>query len=551
MKARKTFAVIALILAALGGAVYALRLPILLHALGIMTDIRHPRAPNHEVPWVEGPAQASAPVDQRPPNVVVILADDLGYNDVSLYGHGMPEQPTPNIDALAAAGVRFQRGYSGNAVCSPSRATLLTGRYSSRFGFEYTPTPGNMAKVAPLLREGPRLHDIVMHPEVAGQIGDFDSLGMPTSEVTIAQLLKARGYHTMHIGKWHLGSTPEMRPQNRGFDESLFMESGLYMREDDPGVENSKQDFDPIDKFLWPNMRYATSYNGGPWFEPKGYLTDYYTDEAIHAIHANRNQPFFLYLAHWAVHTPLQASKADFDAEPANLSHRERVYAAMVRALDRSVGRVVKALDDEGLSNNTLVIFTSDNGAPNYIGLPEANQPYRGWKLTYFEGGIHVPYAAKWPGHIPAGSQYAPMVSSLDILPTAAAAAGAPLPTDRPIDGVNLLPFLSQQASGVPHDIIFWRDGSYQVVIAHGWKLQSAERPKKSWLYHLETDPTERENLAEREPAKRAELQALLDAHNREMHTPLWPSFIEMPVAVYKTLDQPESPDDEYVYWKN
>ena len=447
--------------------------------------------------------------------------------------------------------MRFDRGYAGNAVCSPSRATLLTGRYSSRFGFEYTPTPGNMAKVAPLFADPARARGIVLHPENASNIADFNELGMPPSEITIAKLLRTRGYHTVHIGKWHLGGTPELRPGNQGFDESLYMESGLYLPEDDPQVENSKQDFDPIDRFLWPNMRYATSYNAGNWFEPKGYLTDYYTDEAIHAIHANRNQPFFIFLAHWAVHVPLQASKADYDALANIPDHRERVYAAMVRALDRSVGRVVQALKEEGLEDDTLVIFSSDNGAPNYIGLPEVNKPYRGWKLTYFEGGMHVPFVVKWPGHISAGSVYNEAVHSIDVLPTVAASAGAQLPTDRVVDGVNLLPFLSGGNTGAPHDVLFWRDGSYQSVLARGWKLQSAERPKKDWLYHLEVDPTEQVNLADQEPAKLAELKALLTAHDNEMKDPAWPSFIEMPVSIDKTLDQPDSPDDEYVYWQN
>ncbi len=548
---KKTLGIIAVVLVIVAAGLFASRRYLLSHMLGWVTDIKHARAPNRPVPWQAGPESASTPVSDRPPNVVVILADDLGFNDVSLYGAGMPRQPTPNIDALARAGVRFDKGYSGNAVCSPSRATLLTGRYSSRFGFEYTPTPGNMAKVAPMFADPARQHHIVLHPEKTSQIADFNELGMPPSEITIAKLLKARGYHTMHIGKWHLGGTPELRPQNQGFDESLYMESGLYMPEDDPGVVNAKQDFDPIDRFLWPNMRYATSYNGGEWFEPRGYLTDYYTDEAVSAIHANRNQPFFLYLAHWAVHTPLQAAKADFDALKDIPLHRERVYAAMIRALDRSVGRVVQALKDEGLEDNTLVIFTSDNGAPNYIGLPDVNKPFRGWKLTYFEGGMHVPFAAKWPARIPAGTQYAQPIHSVDILPTAIAAAGATMPTDRPIDGVNLLPYLTHEKEGAPHDVLFWRDGSYQSLIASGWKLQTAERPKKDWLYHLDVDQTEQVNLAEKEPAKVAELKALLAAHNAEMKEPMWPSFLEMPVLVDKTLDQPDAPGDEFVYWQN
>jgi uncharacterized sulfatase len=299
-------------------------------------------------------------------------------------------------------------------------------------------------------------------------------------------------------------------------------------------------------------MRYATSYNGGEWFEPKGYLTDYYTDEALNVIHANRNRPFFLFLAHWAVHTPMQALKSDYDALADIPLHRRRVNAAMVRALDRSVGRVLQALKDEGLDSNTLVIFTSDNGAPNYIGLPEVNEPYRGWKLTYFEGGLHVAFAAKWPGHIPAGSIYTQDVAAVDLTPTIAAAAGAELPKDRPIDGVNLLPYLAKQKQGAPHEVLFWRDGSYEVVLAQGWKLQRAQRPQKTWLYHLDKDPTEREELSAKEPAKLAELTALLDAHNREMAPkPLWPSFIEMPVMVDRTLDQPEQEGDEVVYWQN
>lgn len=531
------------------GTLYALRLPILLHATGWLSDFKHPRAPNRPVPWQQGPAAASG--EARPPNVIVILIDDMGINDVSSYGGGMPQVPTPHIDRLGTEGVRFDRGYAANAVCSPSRASLMTGRYATRFGFEFTPTPGNMAKVAPLLTAGDRLRPVVVHKDRAAGIAPFNELGMPPSEVTIAEVLKTRGYHTAHIGKWHLGGTPEFRPNNQGFDETLFMENGLHLPEDSPEVENSKQDFDPIDKFLWPNMRYAASYNGGDWFEPKGYLADYYTDEAVKVIEANRNRPFFLYLAHWGIHTPLQALKSDYDALPATMSHRERVYGAMVVSIDRSVGRILAALKNEGLDDNTLVVFTSDNGAPGYIGLPNVNKPYRGFKLTLFEGGVRVPYLARWPGHLPAGVQYPNPVSSIDLLPTIAAATGAELPKDRVIDGVDLLPHLTGAQAAPPHEALFWRDGSYEMVMAGGWKLQRSQRPAKTWLFHLDEDPTEQRNLAESQPGKVAELKTLLAAHNAEMQAPLWPSFVEMPVMVDKTLDQPEAPGDEYVYWQN
>ena len=554
MKLRKFLLVFVLLLAAIGAAVYANRLLILQYSLGWYADIRWPRDANKPVPWVPGPAAAAQPVNQRPPNVIVILADDLGINDVTTHGGGRAAEgvPTPNIDAIARDGVRFDQGYAGGAVCTISRAALLTGRYPWRFGVEFTPLPGPMARVAGTLYTDPnQLHPVQVDLEAASQMKDFNELGLPPSEVTMAELLKARGYHTMHIGKWHLGSTPEMRPANQGFDESLFMESGLYLPENSPGVVNSKQDFDPIDKFLWPNMRFGVSYNAGHWFEPARYLTDYFTDEAVTAIHQNRNQPFFLYLAHWGVHTPLQASKADYDALPGIPEHRRRVYGAMIRSVDRSVGRVLQALRDEGLDQNTIVIFTSDNGAPGYIGLPEVNKPYRGWKVTHFQGGLRVPYVAKWPGRIPPGSTYAAPVSNIDILPTVVAAAGGKLPGDRAMDGVNLLPYLAAGAPAQPARALFWRDGPYRAVQDEGWKLIVSEQPKKDWLFNLNQDPTEKNNLAATEGRQLARLKGLLERHHAGLPAPLWPSVIRMPVLIDKTLDQKAAPQDEYTYWYN
>lgn len=550
-KALVTTAVVAVGLTALA---YANRLYLLQYSLGWYTDIVHPRAANHPVPWVMGPANADKPVAQRPPNIIVILADDLGFNDVTTYGGGYARQgaPTPNIDSIARDGVRFDQGYAGAAVCTVSRAALMTGRYPWRFGVEFTPTPGAMARVAGGLYADPNSpYPVIIDQQKAGNAKNFNDLGMPASEQTMAELLKARGYHNIHIGKWHLGSTPEMRPNNQGFDESLFMESGLYLPENDANVVNSRQGFDPIDKFLWPNMRFGVSYNGGAWFEPAKYLTDYFTDEAVTAIRRNKNQPFFMYLAHWGVHTPLQASKADYDALPNIPDHTRRVYAAMVKSVDRSVGRVLQTLREEGLDENTVVIFTSDNGAPGYIGIPEVNKPYRGWKLTQFEGGVRVPYVAKWPGRIPAGTRYRQPVSNIDILPTVVAAAGGSLPADRVIDGVNLLPFLGRNAALQPQRPLFWRDGPYRTVQDQGWKLIVAEKPKKDWLFNLNRDPTEKVNLAATQPQKLAQLKAELEAHHAQMPPSLWESFIEMPVAIDKTLDQKQTPEDEYTYWYN
>jgi len=554
MNLRKILMGSAVVLAGVAALSYANRLTIMQYSLGWMTDIRNPRDANKPVPWMAGPATAAQAVNQRPPNIIVILADDLGINDVTTHGGGYAAQgaPTPNIDSIARDGVRFDRGYAGAAVCTVSRAALMTGRYPWRFGVEFTPVPGAMGRVAgKLYGDSDPLHPPVIDEKIAARTKSFNDLGMPASEQTVAELLKARGYHNIHIGKWHLGSTAEMRPNNQGFDESLFMESGLYLPVNDARVVNSKQDFDPIDKFLWPNMRFGVRYNAGKWFEPSKYLTDYFTDEAVTAIKRNKNQPFFLYLAHWGVHTPLQASKADYDALPHIPDHRRRVYAAMVRSVDRSVGRVLQTLREEGLDDNTLVIFTSDNGAPGYIGLPEVNKPYRGWKLTQFEGGVRVPYVAKWPGRIVAGTQYQQPVSNIDLLPTLAAAAGASLPKDRVIDGVNLLPFLGKDARTQPQRALFWRDGPLRTVQEQGWKLIVSERPKKDWLFNLNQDPTEQVNLAAREPQKLAQLKATLQAHHSGMPPPLWSSFLEIPIYIDKTLDQAPSPEDEYTYWSN
>jgi len=340
-----------------------------------------------------------------------------------------------------------------------------------------------------------------------------------------------------------------------------LMASGLYLPEDDPNVVNSKQDFDPIDHFLWAVFRYAASFNSGDAFEPGGYLTDYYTDEAVKVIEANKHRPFFLYLAHWAPHTPLQATRADYDALSHIKNHRRRVYAAMIRALDRSVGRVLNALQENGLDENTLVMFTSDNGGAGYIALPEINQPFRGWKITFFEGGIHVPYLMRWPAKIAAGSRFEKPVHHFDIFATAAAAAGASVPADRPMDGVDLLPFVTHSTvegegdrvakarNADPHDRLFWRSGHYQVVIAEGWKLQRTSRPDKVWLFHLDIDPTEQNNVADQNPDRVQEMMAMLDEHNAAQAEPLWPALLESPIKIDKTIIDPQDEGDEYDYW--
>lgn len=507
--------------------------------------------PTQEVHWQQGPDQVPAAAIESPPNIILILADDLGWRDVSLHGGGIS---TPNIDSIAEQGVHFTQGYAANATCAPSRAALMSGRYATRFGFEFTPTPGAMM---PMMRLLSSISDRQQPPAVVNEQAitvPYEHMGMPNSEITLAELLRDQGYRTLHIGKWHLGRAAGMRPLHQGFDESLLMAGGLYGRLDDAQIIQSRQMFDPIDLFLWRAMSFAASFNDGPAFEPPNYLTDYYTDEAIKAIQANRQRPFFLYLAHWAPHTPLQATKEDFNAIPDIQLHRERVYGGMIRALDRGVGRVLETLRELGLEDNTLVFFTSDNGGAGYIGLPDVNHPYRGWKMSLFEGGVRVPFLAKWPGRIPEGEVYEAPVHHFDLYATAAAAAGAELPQDRKLDGVDLVPFVRGEVNGEPHETLFWRSGAARSVRMDRYKLVVSApqgHAPKEWLFDLDADPSEQRDLALEMPEKLDELRAALQEWSEQQAEPLWDSQFAAAVNVDRDLSQPDQPQDTFAYWSN
>tara|TARA_R110002124_G_scaffold16165_15_gene69490 strand:- start:6529 stop:8190 length:1662 start_codon:yes stop_codon:yes gene_type:complete len=535
-----------------GAVGFQYREALALKVVGYLMDKRLNVGPFQEVVWATGPDSQGRPPADRPPNIILILADDLGWNDLTYAGGGVAggTVPTPNIDSIAAEGVTFTNGYAANGTCAPSRAAIMSGRYGTRFGFEFTPTPPGMmqlAKLAPI--DTDRLRKTITYPDAESV--DYADMGMPSSEITIAELLSDQGYHTAHIGKWHIGTTNGMAPLDQGFDESLLMASGLYLPVDDPDVVNSRQDFDPIDRFLWAAMRFASSWNGGRPFAPDRYLTDYYTEQAVKVIEANKDRPFFLYLAHWAPHTPLQAAREDYEALSHIENHRERVYAAMIRSLDRGVGQVLAALERNGLEDNTLVLFTSDNGGAGYLGLPEINSPFRGWKITSFEGGIHVPYFAKWPAQIAPGTVVNSPVHHFDLYATAAAAGGAPMPTDRVMDGVDLLPYIRGETAGAPHQALFWRSGASQSALVDGWKLNVSDPPGRVWLFNLAEDPTEQNDLSATHPEKVAELKAALAAHNLEQAPPAWPRQISIPVNIDKDLSLPDAPDDQYIYWSN
>ena len=501
--------------------------------------------PNQEIVWQQGPETRS---DDRP-NIIVIVADDLGINDMTDYDDLDPSgtMDTPNIDFIANSGIKFKNAYSGSATCAPSRGMIVTGRYATSTGYEFTPVPDGMARAINLF-----------NPEETRYMAEsvesnplFDNQGLPAEEITFAETLKDAGYYTAHIGKWHLGRGPVFAPLSQGFDESLMMASGLFLPEDDPNVVNAYLPWDPIDKFLWAILDYAASFNESSerdnWFEPKGYLTDYYTDEALKVIEANKNRPFFLYLAHWGVHTPLQALKSDYDKLTHIDNHIERVYAAMIMSLDRSVGRIVESLEANGLSENTWVIFTSDNGGANYIGLRYINSPYRGWKLTLFEGGIKVPLIF-WKDGI-ASQEVAQRAMHIDIMPTIHGLINEEL--THSVDGIDLF----ADEYDLNQRPIFWKTGHNKVVIKDNWKLQVEEYSQKQWLFNLADDPTEQLELSDQYPEKVYELMALINQHSEGaknfIYKPPLLANVDVDRNLKEAVEEGHSEDEESVWVTN
>lgn len=418
----------------------------------------------------------------RRPNILVIVADDLGYSDLGFQGGS--DVPTPAIDSLAAGGVRFTNGYVSGPYCSPTRAGLLTGRYQQRFGHEFNPG-GN--------RNGGK--------------------GLPLDETTIANRFKQAGYVTGLVGKWHLGSAPEFHPQKRGFDEFFGFLGGAHTYFDKENAEVLRG----TEKLSEPN-----------------YLTHAFGREAVSFIERHQQEPFLLYLAFNAVHTPMEAEETEREKFNSIQDDSRKTYAAMLSAMDNAVGKVLKSLKEKQLEENTLIFFISDNGGPTMQGTTinsSINSPLRGSKRTTLEGGIRVPFVIQWKGHLPAGSVYNQPVIQLDIQPTALAAAGVALQPEWKIDGVNLLPFLQGQANGVPHESLFWRLGE-QNAIRHGeWKLVQYDLNVDNYptrgvsakkLYRLTTDLGETQDLAEKYPEKVKELEALWQTWNQQLATPLW-----------------------------
>jgi arylsulfatase A-like enzyme len=410
------------------------------------------------------------------PNVVLFVADDMGYADCGF--NGCTDIATPNLDALAKGGVRFTSGYTSGCVCSPTRAGLISGRYQQRFGFdanaEGKPRPG-------VTDRGPRALDI--------------------AQTTFAQRMKALGYATGIFGKWHVGCDDGYQPHQRGFDATYC----IYPY----GLAGKGPDGET------PPHPYR---NGKVAEDPKNYM-EAFCSEALAFVDAHQKEPFLLYLPFTAVHGPFVAPQPWLDQQDAAMPAVRRKYAADLQQMDDIIGRVMARLRERGLEENTLVFFFSDNGGP---GGAAQNGPLRGTKWTVWEGGVRVPFAASWKGRIPAGRVIDHPVIQLDAAATALAAAGADIKPEWQLDGANLLPVMEGKAAAAPHEALYWRFGIQYAVRQGDWKLVKPHIDMAPRLHNLAADIGEQNDLAAQNPEKVKQLQALWDAWNAKNEQPRW-----------------------------
>lgn len=426
---------------------------------------------------------------KRPPNVVLIFVDDQGYQDLSSYGS--PHIKTPNIDSLARDGMRFTSFYSAYCVCSASRASLMTGCYQ------------------------PRLN-------MPGVLGPNSKVGLHPNEVTIADMLKTKDYATMCIGKWHLGDSPETLPTAQGFDHYY----GLPYSNDMARIKgwgNGPGDLDKIWKLKKWDIYRNKLYRDEEVIESplnQVTVTERYTDEAVKFIRGNKDRPFFLYFPQTMVHVPLFVSDDRYEDDP------KKAYKLAMEHVDWSVGRVLDTLDELGLAEDTLVIYTSDNGpwlSKKHHG--GSALPLRAGKGTTYEGGMRVPGLMRWPGHIPAGTVCDEVVGTVDMLPTIAAVTGTK-PPDHPIDGFDVSEILANPRAASPHrkaGYFYYKNSKVEAVRLGKWKLRVAGR--RDELYDLDADISESNNLADEHPAVVNELKQLIGEYDADLKAnsrPVW-----------------------------
>lgn len=420
----------------------------------------------------------------RLPNIVIIVADDLGYADLGC--QGAKDIKTPHIDGLASKGVRCTSGYTAAPVGGPTRAALLTGRYPQRFGFEFNP---------------PR------DPK-----SDY---GLPPTETTLAASLQSAGYSTCLVGKWHLGNDSKRHPQSRGFHDFFgFLDGAHYYLEGQPPARGALPTNGP-----WLNGM----LRGTQSVVEQEYLTDAFTREAVAFIDKYQKQPFFLVAAYNAPHAPVEAPDKHIDrvVGVTGGDHRRRVYAAMITALDDGVGAIEAKLQSAGILDDSLVFFLSDNGGITGYLSPSSNAPLIGAKTELLEGGIRVPFYLQWPAKLPTGKTFQPMVSVLDIAPTVLAAAEIKPSNTRSLDGVDLTPFLSGRDASAPHESLFWRYGTLWAVREGSHKLLKV-RDDPPQLFDLAADIGEQRDLAAANPDLVTRLQSHYDKWNSELVSPAW-----------------------------
>lgn len=415
------------------------------------------------------------------PNIILLFSDDAGYADFGF--HGSTEMITPHLDKLAQEGIRFTQGYVSGSSCGPSRAGLLTGRYQQRFGFEENNVPGYMSANSAL---------------------DHDEMGVPLSEKMIGKYMKEQGYATAYYGKWHMGGADRFHPCNRGFDEFYGFRGGArsywaYLNEPAEHLNKLEKGF-------------------GHFEEHEGYLTEKLAEEAIDFIERNQDKPFFAIVAYNAVHTPMDAKEEDLAMFPQLKGLRKKV-AAMTLSMDRASGQILDKLEELGLDENTIVVFANDNGGPTDKN-GSVNLPLSGTKSNHLEGGIRVPFLIRWPEKLEAGVYDYP-VSTLDLLPTFVNAGGGDADTISNIDGVDLIPYITGENDGRPHEFLYWKKDC-RAVVRHGdWKLlRFPDRPAE--LYNIAEDISEHNNLASQYPEKVKEMYKQIFEWESTLERPRW-----------------------------
>ncbi len=481
--------------------------------------------------YLDAPLAPSTP--ERPPNIIVLLADDLGKYEVSAYG--ADHIATPHIDQIGAEGVIFEEGYVTSPTCAPSRAGIMTGRVQNRYGFEtqiMEVYPTNWVEYV----SGRWIVDtgefvVKAKPSFPSE-WQAHKQGVPPSEIMLSEILKKYGYATGLVGKWHLGASRKQVPLERGFDYQFGFDgaSTLYTPERNwPHIINHEHhSFSAQYQWDMGRREAAAILHNGKVVREEAYLTYAFRDRMKEFILEHRDEPFFLYAAFNAPHVPFQAP-VDYYCQYGYVEDdNKRVYYSMISALDDAIGEVHQTIKDAGIEENTMIFLLSDNGGASYTHATD-NGPLKGGKLTQFEGGINVPFMMKWKGKIPAGMRYEHPVSSTDIFATSVAAAGGVLPSDREYDGVDLMPYLTGDDEGLPHERLFWRADHIWAIRDGNYKLILSIRDGWAELYDLEIDKSEQINLKAQMPELYEKLQQEHEQWQKEkLHKkPMWPRIMD------------------------